>query len=116
VSVEKHVDLDKVLGWLEGDRRMLERIRVLFLKNIPDQLQRLGESLERGDSGSAEREAHTIRGSSAMMGAVAMACQAGKIEQSVIERDLPKAQLQFSAILLESEQVIAVLRALGESA
>ena len=79
-------------------------------------MRRLRASLERGDTGSAEIEAHTIKNSAAMMGAATMSSQAGKIEQSAIERDLHKARLQFSAIVVEHEQVITVLQALGEPA
>lgn len=112
----EHVDREKALLWLEGDARMLERIRVIFLNNIPGQVKNLGEALAAGDAESAERMAHTIRGSAAMMGATIMSDEAGRIERCAIERDLDGARIRFSSLALEQERVIETLLARGETA
>ena len=112
----KHLDLQQALHWLEGDERMLERIKAIFLKNIPGQVQDLGAALKRGDLGAVERMAHTIKGSAAMMGAPIMSQQAGRIEQSAIDRDLQQAQLHFATIKAEYREVMTALEGSGERA
>jgi HPt (histidine-containing phosphotransfer) domain-containing protein len=110
MSDREHVDLGRALQWLEGDRRMLGRIRIIFMKNIPDQVQNLGAHLEQGDVASAERGAHTIKGSAAMMGALALSREAGRIEQLAIDRDPEGAKLRFAALVEECDAVMQVLR------
>jgi HPt (histidine-containing phosphotransfer) domain-containing protein len=116
VSGAKHLDLEQALLWLEGDERMLERIKAIFLRNIPGQVQDLGAALQRGDLGAAERMAHTIKGSAAMMGAPIMSQQAGRIEQSAIDRDLQQARLHFATIAAEYQEVMTALMGFGERA
>ena len=110
---ERHVDLEKALAWREGNERMLARVREIFLKNIPGQVQGLGDFLESGDAGEAERMAHTIKGAASMMGAAAMSLLAGRIEESVRAGDLAGARVQFRAMAAESLEVLKALSAAG---
>lgn len=110
---QEHVNRDKALQWLEGDERMLIKIRAIFMKNIPPQVKDLGACLDQGDTVSAERMAHTIMGSAAMMGATVMSTEAGKIEQSAIKGDLDAARLHFATFVVEYEKVMAALQADG---
>ena len=114
MSEAKHVDLDRALQWLEGDERMLERIRQLFMRNIPEQMRGLKEALDGGDFVLLERIAHTIKGSASMMGAVQMSQEAAVIEQHAMKRDLAAAQTGYPAIAAEYELVMEALKALGE--
>jgi HPt (histidine-containing phosphotransfer) domain-containing protein len=116
VSEVKHVDLDRALQWLEGDERMLERIRQLFMRNIPEQMRTLKEALDAGDLALVERMAHTIKGSASMMGALMMSQQAAVIEQYAMKRELAEAQGGYGAIADEYVLVMEALRALGEQA
>lgn len=110
-----HVNKRKALQWLEGDERMLARIKAIFLKNIPSQVEQLKASVDEGDNGTTERMAHTIMGSSAMLGAGEMSKEAGKIEQSAIEGDSTSARLHFERFMAEYEKVVAELVAEGEA-
>lgn len=110
----KHVDLTKALQWLEGDRQMLERIRLIFLKNIPEQVQKLENALEGGDAGLAERMAHTIKGSAAMMGAALLSSEAARVELCAIDRDLHEARRHFASLSRECDQVLRALEEQGE--
>ena len=106
----EHVDLGRALQWLEGDRRMLGRIRTIFLRNVPDQLHHLDLLLREGDAASAERVAHTIKGSAAMMGALALSRQAGRIEQLAIDGELDAARSAFAPLAEECAKVMQILR------
>jgi two-component system sensor histidine kinase/response regulator len=104
------LDREQSLKWLEGDERMLDRIRVIFLKNIPQQVQNLQASINDGDTAATERTAHTIMGSAAMIGAASMSAEAKKIEEKAITKDMESARFHFSSFLVEYEKVIMELQ------
>lgn len=109
----EQIDRRKALQWLEGDERMLAKIKALFMKNIPSQVESLRMSLEAGDNVATERVAHTIMGSSAMLGAGGMSDDAREIERSAIEGDTASARLHFSVFVGEYEKVMEELAAEG---
>lgn len=108
------VDRRKALQWLEGDERMFVKIKAIFMKNIPSQVESLKGYLAANDIASTERTAHTIMGSSAMLGADGMSAEAGKIEQSAIDGDIDSARLHFEKFVGEYGKVMAKLTAVGE--
>lgn len=110
-----HVNKQSALRWLEGDERMFGRIKAIFLKNIPSQVMLLKDYLDKGDNGAIERLAHTIMGSSAMLGAGEMSEEARKIELCAIEGDSATARLHFERFAAEYEKVMAELVAEGEA-
>ncbi|HIJ80305.1 MAG TPA: Hpt domain-containing protein [Desulfuromonadales bacterium] len=109
----KQIDRQKALSWLEGDERMFARIRDIFIKNMPHQVEQLKTFLDAGDRNAAERAAHTIMGSSAMMGAGAMSGEAGKIEHSAIENNMDAARIHYGAFVEEYRKVMEELAADG---
>ena len=109
----EQIDRGKALRWLEGDELMFAKIRAIFMKNIPSQAELLRASLDAGDSGTTERVAHTIMGSSAMLGASGMSDAAGMVERSAIEGDMDTARLNFTRFVGEFEKVMAELAADG---
>jgi len=111
----EQIDRQKALLWLEGDERMLAKIRDIFMRNVPSQVEQLRAFLDARDSGSAERIAHTIMGSSAMLGASSMSDAAGKIEQSAIQDDMNSAQIHFTSFVGEYEKVMAELSVKGRN-
>lgn len=110
-----HTQLDrrKALQWLEGDERMLARIKVIFTKNIPSQVESLRASLNANDNAVTERLAHTIMGSAAMLGASAMSEAAAGIERYAIGGDADSARLHFAKFVEEYEKVMAELASDG---
>jgi HPt (histidine-containing phosphotransfer) domain-containing protein len=113
MNEHEQIDRRKALRWLEGDERMFVKIKAIFMKNIPSQVEQLKAFLEAGDNGSTERAAHTIMGSSAMLGATDMSDEARKIEQSAIEGDMNSARLHFTRFVEEYEKVMVELAAEG---
>lgn len=109
----EQIDRGKALRWLEGDERMFAKLRAIFMKNIPSQVESLRSSLDAGDNAASERVAHTIMGSSAMLGACGMSDAAGKVERSAIEGDMNTARLNFTKFVGEYEKVMAELAADG---
>jgi HPt (histidine-containing phosphotransfer) domain-containing protein len=114
MNEQKQIDKQKALQWLEGDERMFAKIKAIFMKNIPAQVESLGAFLDAGDRSSAERAAHTIMGSSAMLGASIMSDEAGKIEKSAIEGNMASARLHFGRFVEEYQKVMKELAADGD--
>ena len=81
----------------------------MFLKNIPSQVGLLKEFLDAGDNTATERAAHTIMGSSAMLGACGMSDEAREIERSAIVGDIDSARHRFIRFVEEYEKVMAEL-------
>ena len=109
MNEHKRFDKRKALNWLDGDERMFASLKAIFMKNIPSQVEQLKTFLDMADSSSAERAAHTIMGSSAMMGATVMSDEARKIELSAIESDIDSARFHFMSFIEEFEKVMAEL-------
>jgi HPt (histidine-containing phosphotransfer) domain-containing protein len=115
MNEHKQIHSRKALQWLEGDERMFVKIKAIFMKNIPSQVGFLKVSLDAGDTGSVERAAHTIMGSSAMLGASGMSDEARKIELSAIEGDIASARFHFARFVGEYEKVMEELATDGET-
>ena len=93
ISQEQSSDLpvwDKSgsLERLMGDNELLKTITEAFLADIPNQIQILSEMLDTGNVDGVERQAHTIKGAAATMGAEVLREEAFKMEQSVTDGDL----------------------------
>lgn len=97
------------LQWLEGDERMLVRIKDIFRRNVPLRVESLRGAIDAGDAAATEQLAHIIMGSSAMLGAAGMSDAARKIERSAIDGDLVAARLHFADFVLIFDAVMEKL-------
>jgi HPt (histidine-containing phosphotransfer) domain-containing protein len=109
MNKNEQLEKKKALQWLEGDDQMYSKLKAIFKKNIPSQVDQLRVSLETGDNSTAERVAHTIMGSSAMIGATSMSDEARNIEYSTIEGNINAARLHFTRFITEYEEIMEVL-------
>lgn len=107
------IDRQGALNWLEGDEAMLVKMKAIFMKNIPSQVKLLEQFLAADDNNSTERAAHTIMGSSAMLGATVMSEAARKIEQSAMDGNMAAARIHFASFSGEYQKVMAELLADG---
>lgn len=109
MNEQEHIDRRKALQWLDGDERMLVKIKEIFMKNVPSQVEALRAYLDADDIDLTERQAHMIMGSSAMIGASVMSDEACRIEQSAIAGDMDAARAHFTRFAEEYEKVITAL-------
>jgi len=65
-------DRAALLARLMDDEDLARAVTEGFLEDIPKQIEALQDYLEAGDAASAERQAHTIKGASANVGAEAL--------------------------------------------
>ncbi|MEA1968294.1 MAG: response regulator [Thermodesulfobacteriota bacterium] len=97
--LKKEQSRKEVLDWagfldrVMGDEELAKDIFNEFLNEIPKRIEKIERDLDSGSLGDANREAHTLKGSSANVGAVALQDIAYQIEISTSDEDLTKAAL-----------------------
>lgn len=72
----------RALQEISGDQGFLAAVIDAYLEELPRLLGRLQQALVDGDLHGVEHEAHTLKGSSATIGAVGMASLAGQLESA----------------------------------
>jgi HPt (histidine-containing phosphotransfer) domain-containing protein len=72
VREEDIFDLARALSVAGGDEEFVDELIALFRESAVQNLAALGEALARGDLRQAAREAHSVRGAAANVGAVAV--------------------------------------------
>jgi len=92
---------DELLNRTGGDEELLEELLNLFLKNFPDQLQALKQALQHNDIEQVAHQAHTIKGSSANMGAYALKNAALSMETAGKDNDPILAQVALKQLYSE---------------
>jgi CheY-like chemotaxis protein/HPt (histidine-containing phosphotransfer) domain-containing protein len=93
--LEAEPDAPGVFHWSElmdrlmGDAELGQIIITGFLDDIPQQIAKLKEFVQSGDTAGATRQAHTIKGASANVGAPALRRVAAALEEMGRADDLP---------------------------
>jgi HPt (histidine-containing phosphotransfer) domain-containing protein len=101
---------DGVPAWLEGDNRLLKGMREIFVRNTPQQMERLREAFNSGDTSTIELLSHTIKGSAAMIGAITLRDEAAKVEASALNGDIDGARSYLDRMEREFCKVISGLK------
>lgn len=92
-SGEDIFDRAGLLDRLAGNEALVDEILSEFMKDVPRKLAALKEALDRHDAPSIQREAHTLKGASASVGAVALQGAAKQVEAAGRAGDLANASL-----------------------
>ena len=103
------LDLTGLMDIADGDRDFLAQVTQEFLNDMPRKIAGLKHALDQSDAGTATREAHSIKGSSATFGAEALRALASRMEQLASEDDLDavKALLtDLDRVWTTTEQVL----------
>jgi HPt (histidine-containing phosphotransfer) domain-containing protein len=79
--------LDRIMG----DEELANEILGEFLEDVSRKFTALKEALDKGDAPLVQRHAHTLKGASANIGAVALQKVAQQIEAAGESRDMDKA-------------------------
>lgn len=102
------VDMDKGLGFVQGNQTIYERFLVEYVRSKEDFLKRLDDFAEAGDWANYRIVAHSVKSSSYSLGADALGDLAKEMEFAA--KDL-KADL----ILRKNSQLMELLREIGEN-
>ncbi|NQT70296.1 MAG: response regulator, partial [Desulfobacteraceae bacterium] len=92
IASEKDVfDRAGLLDRLMGDEKLANEILGAFMEDVPRKLTALKEALDKSDAPSVQREAHTLKGTAANVGALALQEVANQIEVACEAGGLAKA-------------------------
>jgi HPt (histidine-containing phosphotransfer) domain-containing protein len=89
----------------DGGDDILNELIDLFLQDAPSRLLQMGRALLEGNAGTAARVAHSLKGSSANLGARGMACLCNEIEQRCHAGDLEAGRALHEALEEEFRRV-----------
>jgi PAS domain S-box-containing protein len=107
-------DRETLKNRLMGDEELVKEICAGFLEDIPGQMQSLREYIERCDASSAGRQAHTIKGAAANVGAMALnavalnmekAAKAGRWDETAVL--MPEMERQFDIMKKHVEEELS---------
>ena len=93
-----------------GDESLMRMIIGAAYKAIPKQLEELEDSIDFGDILSAGNIAHTIKGTTANIGADEMSEITRKIEMAAHAKDLPTLEMEMTALNEAFKRLVAALR------
>jgi NO-binding membrane sensor protein with MHYT domain/HPt (histidine-containing phosphotransfer) domain-containing protein len=88
-----------------GDSSLLSELAQMFLEEVPERLGALREAIEKGDAQAVKRITHTLKGSSATMGARRMYRLCLGLEQAGESNDLSAAASILELLNQEFDRV-----------
>jgi len=95
------LNLENALNRFGGDRKFFQKMLAEFLDYVPKQLKTLDDAVKKADSEVAGREAHSLKGLAAQLGAERMADLALEIELSGEMGNLAGAEQNISKLTAE---------------
>jgi two-component system, sensor histidine kinase and response regulator len=108
----KALDVTAALEHVEGDRELLEELVHLFVEGSPASLQDIQQALGERDAHRLERLAHTMKGSSASLGANRVSEAALVLEMRARSGALENAGELIDSLKAELDRVLPELESL----
>jgi two-component system sensor histidine kinase/response regulator len=105
------IELAAALERLGGDRGLYDELAEVFKKECPTFAAEMRKALDARDLKALERSAHTLRGASSNLGAVAVAEAALDLERLARSEELESAQGQLEILQKEIERLFSELEA-----
>jgi HPt (histidine-containing phosphotransfer) domain-containing protein len=96
----------------EGQPDIVREVLTVFLADAPRRLAAIREALERRDTAALRREAHTLKGAAAHIGAVTFEGRCRQLEEMGIAASLDGAPEVVRQIHTEFDRVSAEIRGL----
>jgi HPt (histidine-containing phosphotransfer) domain-containing protein len=92
------LDLPDALRRVEGDRTMLREILEIFFEDLPPSIERLRSTVLAEQWEDARREAHSMKGTAANMGATELSSDSKELESSIKTRDFTLVPAQLAKV------------------
>jgi HPt (histidine-containing phosphotransfer) domain-containing protein len=99
------LDVDGALSRVEGDRELYEEILNIYVEDTPQQLSEIAQAFQRQDRKVVERAAHSLKSSSANVGAESVRAVALELESAAKIREWPELDELVAAIKREFDAV-----------
>ena len=99
------VDVNRIMAITDGDKDFEQEMISLFLSDFTKRIEAVEQSLSAGDAETLRRDAHTLKGSSANMGANRLADLARDIEYAARDGALGLCPPMLEAVKIEAERV-----------
>jgi len=110
------LDIQGTLNRLKGDTAFLETLFTVYLEDLPVKLASIEEALAQPDMPVLQRTAHSLKGASATVGAMALREAAFALETAGRDADQDKAaELLPELKRLIDETTAAITTALAQS-
>jgi two-component system, sensor histidine kinase and response regulator len=106
------IDLAGTLERLDGDRELFDELAELFKSDCPKLVEGMRRAIVLHDAKSLGNFAHTLKGSSANLGALAVSQAAGELERLSLDGNVDNTRDQFKALQGEIERLFSDLAAL----
>jgi two-component system, sensor histidine kinase and response regulator len=113
-TTKSAVDLAGALERLDGDRTLFDELTQLFRNNCPRILDGMRHAIAMHDAKNLESFAHTLKGSSASLGAIAVAQAAGEIERLARTDNMESTHDQFIVLQEELDRLFSEIEVLHE--
>lgn len=101
---------EEALGRLGGDHGLLSATAQIFLEELPKMTSSIGEALADERAADLRREAHSLKGASANVGAVRVTEAALQLEQLAAAGDLSGAVQAYESLNLELNRLEPLLQ------
>jgi two-component system, sensor histidine kinase and response regulator len=108
------VDLAGALERLDGDRTLFDELTQLFRNDCPRILDGMRHAIAMHEAKDLESFAHTLKGSSASLGAIAVAQAAGEIERLARTDNMESTHDQFIVLQEELDRLFSEIEVLHE--
>ena len=102
---------DVLLERLGGDTQLYDEIIGVFLQDVPKQIRALDDAINQGDAIIVHRQAHTLNGASANIGAVGLGEVAFQLERASEKQDLSQAVGILDCVKTEFNRLESMLTA-----
>ena len=102
-------DAGKLMDITGGDKEIYNQAAILFLEELDTFLHDLKSAYEKNDYTQAELTAHTLKGSSAYLGAERLKRIALKMELAAKQKDREQFQFQYHKFLTEKEKLLSFI-------
>ncbi|MCA9069008.1 MAG: response regulator, partial [Planctomycetaceae bacterium] len=99
------LDWRQALEFVDGDKELFRTVAEAFLDECPVLVQQLRRAIVSGDLATAQKHAHTLKGSANTVGGLTVATLAEKIELATRRRDLSHGLEDWQALKSESDSL-----------
>jgi CheY-like chemotaxis protein len=106
-------EVKELVERLSGDEALAREIVAGFISDVPGQLRKLRQQIDKGDSSRACAQAHTLTGAAATVSAPALRVLSRQIQQAVTDGDLAGAAALLTPLEEQFEQFKTILNQSG---